>query len=237
MDFLSNLDATSLLTDLGLILATLATYWLVRKAYVKSGLHPLLQPVLAGSAVMILLLVVLQISYKDYFASVQIIHWFLAPSIVALAVPLFYEAKHMRKILAKISLLVFVGGVATVALAVAILLLFSASDESVLAMLTKSVTTAVAVLVSEETGAIASLAAGFVMITGVFGAVVAPYIFQKFSIKRDEEKGLALGLSAHAIGTVKAFEISPKCGAYSILAMIVNAIFTAILLPICFWLF
>ena len=57
------------------------------------------------------------------------------------------------------------------------------------------------------------------------------------AIQKDEEKGLALGLSAHAIGTVKAFEISSKCGAYSVLAMIINGIFTAILLPICFWLF
>ncbi|WP_197479683.1 LrgB family protein, partial [Oleiphilus sp. HI0132] len=90
---------------------------------------------------------------------------------------------------------------------------------------------------SEETGAVASLAAGFVMITGVFGAVIAPLVFKRFNITNDEEKGLALGLSAHAIGTVKAFEISSKCGAYSILAMIVNGIFTAILLPLCFWLF
>ncbi|KZZ74259.1 hypothetical protein A3766_04700 [Oleiphilus sp. HI0132] len=92
-------------------------------------------------------------------------------------------------------------------------------------------------LVSEETGAVASLAAGFVMITGVFGAVIAPLVFKRFNITNDEEKGLALGLSAHAIGTVKAFEISSKCGAYSILAMIVNGIFTAFLLPLCFWLF
>lgn len=223
--------------DLSMILTTAAVYWAVRRIYLKSGLHPLLQPVLLGSGTMIALLLTLNISYQDYFESVQIIHWFLAPSIVALAIPLFYEGRHMRSKIKTLSALICLGGFLTVLLAVGVLLLFKASDESILAMLTKSVTTAVAVLVSAETGAVASLAAGFVMITGVFGAVIAPLVFKRFNITNDEEKGLALGLSAHAIGTVKAFEISSKCGAYSILAMIVNGIFTAILLPLCFWLF
>ena len=237
MEWFFGLGSSRLSFDLFMILITILSYWGARQLYLKSNLHPLFQPVLVGSGLMIVLLLACNISYRDYFESVQLIHWFLAPSIVALAIPLFYEVRHMRRAIAKLLLLVCLGGTATVLLAIAILAIFSASEESILAMLTKSVTTAVAVLVAEETGAIASLAAGFVMITGVFGAVVAPYIFKRFDIKRDEEKGLALGLSAHAIGTVKAFEISPKCGAYSILAMIVNGIFTAILLPICFWLF
>lgn len=237
MDALSQLNLSDLLFDLEMIVLTVAIYWSVRKVYLKSELHPLLQPVLVGSGLIIVLLLVLDISYQTYFESVQIIHWFLAPSIVAFAVPLFYEARHMRRNMAKLCTLVCIDGVLTVALALMILALFSASQESVLAMLTKSVTTAVAVLISEETGAIASLAAGFVMITGVFGAVVANYVFNVFNVHEDEKKGLALGLSAHAIGTVKAFEISSKCGAYSILAMIVNGIFTAILIPLCFWLF
>lgn len=237
MHSFSDLDLSSLPFDLAMILATIMTYWLVRRLYVKSGLHPLLQPVLMGSGLMILLLVFFNISYQDYFESVQLIHWFLAPSIVALAVPLFYEAKHMQHTILRLCLIICMGGILTVAIALAVLAIFGGTQASILAMLTKSVTTAVAVLVSEETGAFASLAAGFVMITGVFGAVVAPAVFNRLSIENDEEKGLALGLSAHAIGTVKAFEISSKCGAYSILAMIVNGIFTAILLPICFWLF
>lgn len=237
MAWLSELNWSALSFDLAMILMTVAAYWIVRQIYLKSGLHPLLQPVLLGSGLMIALLLALNISYEAYFDSVQLIHWFLTPSIVALAVPLFYEARHMHKNIARLCVVVCLGGLLTVLLALAVLAFFASSEDSVLAMLTKSVTTAVAVLVAEETGAIASLAAGFVMITGVFGAVVAPLVFKRFAIQKDEEKGLALGLSAHAIGTVKAFEISPKCGAYSILAMIVNGIFTAILLPICFWLF
>ncbi len=234
---LSSFGLSSYAFELSMILMTLIVYWAVRQIYLRSGLHPLLQPVFLGSGIMIVLLMNLNISYQEYFASVQVIHCFLAPSIVALAIPLFYEARHMRSTLKTLSLVICLGGLLTVLLAVVVLFAFNASDTSILAMLTKSVTTAVAVLVSEETGALASLAAGFVMITGVFGAVVAPMIFKAFKIVKVEEKGLALGLSAHAIGTVKAFEISSKCGAYSILAMIVNGIFTAILLPLCFWIF
>lgn len=237
MDALSQFDLPLSFFEFVMMLVTIGSYWFVRQLYLKSGLHPLLQPVLIGSALMIVILIVFDISYQEYFESVQLIHWFLAPSIVALAIPLFYEMRHMKGKILRLSAMICLGGLLTVLLAIAILGIFSTSEASILAMLTKSVTTAVAVLVSEETGAIASLAAGFVMITGVFGAVVAPIVFKRFSINNDEEKGLALGLSAHAIGTVKAFEISSKCGAYSILAMIVNGIFTAILLPLCFWLF
>lgn len=225
------------LFELSMIVATLISFWGARKLYLRAGMSPLLQPILVGSALMISLLIVMDISYQSYFESVQLIHWFLAPSIVGLAIPLFYESRAMRDKLKAIITLVCLGGVLTVSFAVAILWIFGASASSMLAMLTKSVTTAVAVLVSEETGAIASLAAGFVMITGVVGAVIGPYVFRQMKVEDDEQKGLALGLSAHAIGTVKAFEISPKCGAYSILAMIINGIFTAILLPLCFWLF
>lgn len=225
------------LFELSMIVATLISFWGARKLYLRAGMSPLLQPILVGSALMISLLIVMDISYQSYFESVQLIHWFLAPSIVGLAIPLFYESRAMRDKLKAIITLVCLGGVLTVSFAVVILWIFGASASSMLAMLTKSVTTAVAVLVSEETGAIASLAAGFVMITGVVGAVIGPYVFRQMKVEDDEQKGLALGLSAHAIGTVKAFEISPKCGAYSILAMIINGIFTAILLPLCFWLF
>lgn len=237
MDSLLTLDTATLFFSLTMILATIAVYGLVRLIYLKSGLNPLLQPVLLGTGIMIGFLHVFDIPYTEYFDSVQIIHWLLMPAIVALAVPLFYEARHIRKQIFQLCLVVCLGGVLTVALAAVILAVFASSEASILAMLTKSVTTAVAVLVAEETGAIASLAAGFVMITGVVGAVLAPFVFQRFAITKDEEKGLALGLAAHAIGTVKAFEMSAKCGAYSILAMIVNGIFTAILLPLCFWLF
>lgn len=223
--------------ELLMILATVMAFWGARTLYLRAKMSPLLQPVLVGSGLMIVALLATGVSYDDYFESVQLIHWFLAPSIVGLAVPLFYEARAMKNKLKHIFVIVCFGGVLTVAFAIAILWFSDASDASIRSMLTKSVTTAVAVLVAEETGAIASLAAGFVMLTGVFGAIVGPYVFRKMQVEDDEQKGLALGLSAHAIGTVKAFEISSKCGAYSILAMIINGIFTAILLPLCFWLF
>lgn len=220
-----------------MLLLTVTVFFAARRLYLRLGMQPLFQPILVGSAIMIAVLLAFDVDYSRYFDSVQLIHYLLAPSIVGLAIPLFYEARAMRAKLKAIVTIVCLGGLATVLLALILLWCFGASEASMRSMLTKSVTTAVAVLVADETGAIASLAAGFVMITGVVGAIVGPYIFARINIKSDEQKGLALGLAAHAIGTVKAFEISQKCGAYSILAMIINGIFTAILLPVCFWLF
>lgn len=99
-------------------------------------------------------------------------------------------------------------------------------------MTTKSITAPIAIITSEQIGAIPSLAVGFVIITGIIGALLGTLIFKIAKIKHETSKGFALGLISHGIGTARAIEIGEKAAAFSALAMGLCGIFTAIFLPI-----
>lgn len=215
----------------GLVI-TLVSFRLGQIAYERSGKKTYCQPVVVGMALVIVVLLVFKIPYSQYFESAKPLHLLLGPVTIALAIPLYQNLKRIRALLLPIVLTVFIASSITVGLAVIILSLFGASDVSLLSMSTKSITTPIAMIVSEEIGGLASLSATFVMSTGVLGAVLGPPILDRLGIKDDGIKGFALGLTAHAVGTARALEISEECGAFSALAMGLTGIFTAIFLPL-----
>lgn len=215
----------------GLVI-TLVSFRLGQIAYDRSGKKTYCQPVVVGMALVILVLLVFNIPYSQYFESAKPLHLLLGPVTIALAIPLYQNLKRIRALLLPIVLTVFIASTITVGLAVIILCVFGASEISLLSMSTKSITTPIAMIVSEEIGGLASLSATFVMTTGVLGAVLGPPILDRLGIKDDGVKGFALGLTAHAVGTARALEISEECGAFSALAMGLTGIFTAIFLPL-----
>jgi len=99
-------------------------------------------------------------------------------------------------------------------------------------MTTKSITAPIAVITSEQIGAIPSLAVGFVVITGMIGAIFGTSIFKLINVKRETSQGFALGLVSHGIGTARAIEIGEKAAAFSALAMGLSGILTAVFLPL-----
>ena len=101
-------------------------------------------------------------------------------------------------------------------------------------MLVKSITTPLAVDVSEITQGIPALAAGIVITTGIVGAIVSSVVFKWLNIHSEVAQGVALGTVAHAIGTVKALQISDKTAALATLSLCVNGITTALIVPILF---
>ncbi len=70
-----------------------------------------------------------------------------------------------------------------------------------------------------------------VVATGIIGAVIGTRIFALMRIKDDSVKGFAMGITAHGIGTTRAFQISPEMGASSGLAMALATFTTAFILP------
>jgi len=99
-------------------------------------------------------------------------------------------------------------------------------------MTTKSVTAPITLITAHDIGANAALAIGFVVITGLLGALFGTFIFKLLKIKHDAAKGFALGLISHAVGTARAFEISENAAAFSALAMGLVGVFIAVVLPI-----
>jgi len=214
------------------LILTLGSFKLGIILYEKGNKHTLLQPIIVSYVVIITCLIVSGVSYAEYFKSVEIIHFFLGPATVALALPLYNNLKHVKSLLLPILTTLFVGGVFSIVLAIFLLWVLNADVSTILSMTTKSITAPIAIITSEQIGAIPSLAVSFVIITGIIGALLGTTIFKILKIKHETSKGFALGAISHGIGTARAIEISEKAAAFSALAMGLSGIATAILLPL-----
>lgn len=224
-------------TPLTWLIITISAYKIGVLIYEKSGKNALLQPIVIAYAIMLPILLVAKVPYKEYFSAVSMLHFFLGPATVALALPLYKNLKLIRAYFIPILITLVAGGTFTILSAVGILWLFGASKITMLSMTTKSVTAPITLITAQDIGANASLAIGFVVITGLLGALIGTPIFRLLKIKHDAAKGFALGLLSHAVGTARAFEISENAAAFSALAMGLVGVFIAVFLPLVVGLF
>ncbi|TLP39226.1 LrgB family protein [Arcobacter arenosus] len=219
-------------TPLLWLILTLGAYKVGIIIYEKFNKHTLLQPIVIAYAIIMSTLIISGKSYEEYFKGVEIIHFFLGPATVALALPLYNNLKHIKSLFIPIVLTLFIAGSFSIIIALGLLYLLDANMATILSMATKSITAPIAIITSEQIGAIPSLAVGFVIITGIIGALLGNLIFKAIKIKHDTSKGFALGLISHGIGTARAVEMGEKAAAFSALAMGLCGVFTAILLPL-----
>lgn len=213
------------------IVLSLLSYWIAVQIHKKRP-YPLFNPLLMSAIISITILVVLDIDFDTYNQGAQIITFLLTPSTVCLAVPLYKQSQILIKHLGAIVLSLLSGCIAGL-ISITVLCLFMNSDHILmLSLLPKSITTAIAIGVSEQLGGNVTITVGTVMITGIFGAMIAKSIFHILHIKHPVAIGLALGNSSHAIGTAKAIEFGEIEGAMSSLSIVIAGIFTTILAPI-----
>ena len=226
----ADLAATPLL---GLTL-TLLAYHLAYAVYKRSGGRPIANPVAIAVALIVAVLLATGTSYRTYFAGAQLVHFLLGPATVALAVPLYNQIERLKSMALPLTVALFVGSVTAGASAVLIGWALGASSESVRSLAPKSITTPIAMGVAEKIGGLPSLTAVLVVATGIFGAIAASTLFRVLNIKDHAVRGFSLGVAAHGLGTARAFQLSEETGAFSALAMCLNGIVTALLLPLLF---
>jgi predicted murein hydrolase (TIGR00659 family) len=219
-------------TNLIWLIITIGVFQIGIILYERSSKALLLQPIFLTYIVVLLLLLVSDTRYEHYYKSVELIDFLLGPATVALAIPLYHNLKLIKKLFLPVVMTLIIGSSVSIILGCGLLFIFGASSEVILSMTTKSITAAIAIITSEQIGAVPSLAVSFVIITGITGAVFGTLVFKIFKIKYDESKGFALGIVSHGIGTSRAIEISEKAGAFSALAMGLGGIFVSIILPI-----
>ncbi len=218
---------------LGLTL-TLVAYLAGEALYRRAGRHPLVNPVLVAVLLLGGLLLVTGTDYADYFEGAQFVHFLLGPATVALAVPLYKNVAAVRRTAPAILVAVVVGSLAAVASAVGLAWACGGSDGTLLALAPKSVTAPVAMGIAEQIGGAPSLTAVLVILTGITGAVLGTWTLDLVRIRDRRARGLALGVAAHGIGTARAFTLDETTGAFSSLGMGLNALATAVLLPLAF---
>ena len=228
------LNATPLLH----LTLTLAAFQLGNWIYNKGNLNPLLNPVLIAVIVTVTFLVTTETSYQNYFDGAQFVHFLLGPATVALAVPLYRQFDKVRKSALSILASILAGSLTAVITAIGIGYIFNGSRDALISLAPKSVTAPVAMGISEQLGGLPSLTAVLVILTGILGAMLGPIILDLMGIKDWAARGLAIGTASHGIGTARAFQINEVAGAFSGLAMGLNALATAILLPLIWhWIF
>ena len=210
---------------------TLGAYQLVLAGFEKTR-WIFLQPVLASMALVVGILLLCDLSYAEYRKSTEILGILLGPATVALAVPLYLNLRRIRQLFWPIFTTLVVGGVLATGLGVLLGWLFGADHMILMTMAPKSVTSPIAMLVAEQIGGVAALAAVFVLITGVIGAIAGPWLLTRLGVQAPEARGMALGMTAHAVGTSVALQESEECGAFAALAMSLMGVATAVLLPL-----
>ena len=227
-DIWAYLNASPLLN----LTLTLAAFQVGIWIFAKGGFNPILNPVLIAMVLVVGFLMVSGTDYHTYFEGAQFVHFLLGPATVALAVPLYRQFANVRRSAIAILTSIAAGSLTAIASALGIGALLHASREALISLAPKSVTTPVAMGITEQLGGLPSLTAVLVIVTGILGAMAGPMVLNWVGVKDWAARGLAIGTASHGIGTARAFQVNEVAGAFSGLAMGLNALATAVLLPL-----
>ncbi|WP_432557548.1 LrgB family protein [Granulicoccus sp. GXG6511] len=218
------------------VVVTLGVYQLTVLVARRARGRAYANPVLWSCVLLVAMLGLTRTPVEDYARGGDLIAFFLGPATVALALPLHRQLDRVKEAVIPIVAASVFGASAAVLVAGWVTRALGGGNALVASMLPKSATTPVALAVSETIGGIPALTAALVILTGVLGAVAGPGLLRLIRIRSEIAGGLAMGISAHGIGTARALGESQLMGAFSALAMALSAVVTpivvALLLPV-----
>lgn len=188
-------------------------------------------PLLVAIAGVILFLLLSGIPYESYEAGAKYISYFLTPATVCLAIPLYEQVELLKKYPWAIAAGIAAGVLTSLVCVFVLALLFGLGHGEYVTLLPKSITTAIGMGISEELGGTATITVAVIIITGILGNIFAETICRIFKIEEPVAVGIAIGSSAHALGTAKAIEIGEVEGAMSGLTIAAAGLLTVILAP------
>ena len=217
--------------DVFVLVLVVGIYLLSIKLHLKIR-FPLLNPVLITILVLIGLLIILDIPYTTFKKSSQMINFLLGPSVVALGYILHKQIHYLKGNVVSVLTSITVGAVVGIASILLIGKLFGADQTLIASLAPKSVTTPIAMALSESNGGLPALTAVVVVVAGVMGSIIAPPIMNWLGIKSPIAKGIALGASSHGVGTATAIQMGAIEGALSGLAIGIMGTITSLLLPL-----
>jgi putative effector of murein hydrolase len=216
------------------IFLTLSTFLLGARLY-KNWPIPIFTPLAFSIFSIIILLLTLNIDYETFQIGGQFIDLFITPATVALAIVLERNFHYLKENLFAIITGITLGVILHTMMILFFVLIFQFDHTLFATLYPKSITTAIAVGVSESANGIAALTVTLVVLTGIFGAIIGPSLFRWFKVKHPVAQGIALGTGAHAMGTSKAIQLGDVQGAMAGLAIIVTGITVVVLAPIAIY--
>ncbi|MDM5157198.1 LrgB family protein [Bacillus sp. DX1.1] len=223
---------SNIIIGIGWIILTVLLYQLSKKIYQWLP-TPFTVPMLVATALMIVLLLVLDIPYQQYMQSGG--GWIaklLGPGVVAFAIPLYKQREVLKKYVVPIAGGVLVGTTVAIASDLVIATLMGTDKSLILSSLPKSVTMPVAMSVSEQVGGIPSLTAAFVVVAGVTGTITGPLLLKWSRVTNSVGKGIGFGCASHIMGVMRAMKNNEHEGVIGSVTMTLTAILTCLLGPL-----
>lgn len=217
---------------LAALTATLLAWLAALRLHAWAGRHPLANPVLIAVGLLAGGLLLAGVEYGAYFAGAQFVHFLLGPATVALAIPLHRHFALVRASAPAAIASVVLGGAFAALAGLGFAVALGAAPEVTASLAPRSVTTPVAMGIAERIGGLPSLTAVVVILSGIVGAALGPLVLDLARVRDWRARGLAIGTAAHGIGTARALSVNATAGAFSGLAMGLNALATALLLPL-----
>jgi len=194
-----------------------------------------LPPVMIAALLLAAVVAASGLGFERYEAGARWLTVLLGPATVALGIPLYQQMHHIRALWRPIMVTLPLAASLAAFYALAIAWLMGAAPMVLASLAPKSVTAPIAMGITEELGGSVSLTLGGLLITGVLASLFVDWCARWLRITDDRIIGFALGLNGHAIGTARAFEISHTAGAFASLGMGLTGVFTALFLPLAFW--
>jgi len=223
------------------LVLTLGAYLLGLTVYERSQRHPLANPVLIAVVLVSLSISGLEMPYAKYFEGAQFVHFLLGTATVALAIPIYKGLASLKGRVGVLLLSLVAGGLTSAFTAVgmarwlgvdeALVRGLGVDEALVRGLVAKSVTAPIAMGIAERVQASPTLTAIFAVSTGILGAVLGRYVLDALRITAWWQRGFALGVAAHGIGTSRAFSVNAEAGAYASLGMGLHGIAGALLIP------
>jgi putative effector of murein hydrolase len=213
------------------LILTLTAYQIGVTIYERMKLNPLANPVLIAVTLIALAIGALDMPYDRYFEGAQFVHFLLGTATVSLAVPIYKGLPSLRGRWLPLSAALLGGGVTSIVTAVALARLLGADETIVGGLYAKSLTAPIGMGIAERIGVSPTLTAVFTVTTGILGAALGRYVLDALRIREWWQRGYALGIASHGIGTSRAFSVNPEAGAYAGLAMGLHGIVGAVAIP------
>lgn len=194
----------------------------------KKAKSPAINPLMLAIAMCIAVLYIFKIPLEHFNSGATFISLFLSPATAALAISIYKSIDILKKNLIPVLVGCTAGSIASIVSVIALCKLFKLDETITVSLMPKSVTTPIAMGICESAGGIVPITVAAVIVTGIIGAVSAPFLIKLFSCKNAVESGIAIGACSHALGTTKALEIGETHGAMSSIAIGVCGLITVL---------
>jgi putative effector of murein hydrolase len=211
---------------------TLVAYQASQVLFQKSNQFPLLNPVLIAVTLIITTLKLGHISFDQYWQGAQIFSFFNGIVVVALAIPLYRYAKEIKQCYLEILIAVFFAALIASFTGIILAKVLNLDDIILRSVAARSVTTPLAILITEVVHGNSALITLFAILNGICSSIICFPLLKKLSIENEAVIGLTAGIAASAIGTAISFSKSYRMGSYAALGMILNGIFSAMTIPV-----